>query len=207
MTGLLLACADPEEKQFAGLRLLMVRLAAELPGLASREWRGRRMDCRWRWRLGPVLVSGHGSAERAAFRASRGSLTPGGLRLPRQARLYLLGCYQGRPELRGAWAAGTGLAEERVRGHDGETESAFSTCLLLHLLEEGWPAFDGWFTAWRRCNAELAPHFPVLRTAYSESAGDPLLAWESVRGLPALEPHRDFLGAGLRHPEYLTGLA
>jgi len=206
MRGLLLACADPAERQFAGLRLLMVRLAAELPGLSCRDWRGRRMNLRWR-SLGPVLVSGHGAADRAAFRGPMGLLTPGGLRLPRRARLYLLGCHQGRPELRSAWAAGTGLAEERVRGHDGETESALSTCLLLHLLEEGWPAFDGWFTAWQRCNAELAPHFPVLRAAYSQNGGDPLRAWESVRGLPALRAHRDFLGAGLRHPEYLTGLA
>ncbi len=44
MTGLLLACADPEEKQFTGLRLLMSRLAAELPGLAHREWRGEIID-------------------------------------------------------------------------------------------------------------------------------------------------------------------
>jgi hypothetical protein len=205
MRSLLLACADPEEKQFAGLRLLMVHLAAALPGLRCRDWRGRRLRLRWSL-LGPVLVSGHGAADRAAFRAPRGELTPRGLHLPPRARLYLLGCYQGRPELRGAWAAGTGLAEDRVRGHDGETESAFSTCLLLHLLEEGWPAFDGWFSAWQRCNAELAPHFPVLRAAYSESAGDPLRAWEKVRGLPALGPHLDFIGAGLRHPEYLTGL-
>ncbi len=36
---------------------------------------------------------------------------------------------------------------------------------------------------------------------------DPLAALERVRGLPELEAHRDFFGSGLRHPEYLTGLA
>jgi len=204
---LLLSCADPAEKQFAGLRRLMVRLASESRGLTFREWQGRPLDFRRSWRLSTVLVSGHGARDQAAFRSPRGDLTPDKLRLPRRARLYLLGCYQGRPELRGAWAAGTGLPEERVRGHDGETESAISTCLLLHLLEEGMSALEGRFEAWQRCNAELAEHFPALRAAYADCAGDPLGAWERVRGLPALQPHRAFFSAALRHPEYLTGLA
>jgi hypothetical protein len=207
MKGLLLGCADSEEKQFAGLRLLMVRLAAELPGFAYRQWRGRALRCRWRRRLDLVLISGHGVRDRAAFRSPPGYLTPESLSLPRRSRLYLLGCHQGRPELRKAWAAGAGLAEDQVRGHDGETESAISTCLLLHLLEDGLSAFEGWFTAWQRCNADLAEYFPLLRTAYADCAADPLLAWERVRGLPALQAHRDFFGSGLRHPEYLTGLA
>ena len=207
MTGLLLGCADPEEKQFAGLRRLMDRLAAELPGLVHREWQGRLMHYRWRWRLGLVLISGHGLRDRAAFRSPPGCLTPESLSLPRSSRLYLLGCHQGRPDLLRAWAAGTGLAENRVRGHDGETESALSTCLLLHLLEDGLSALEGWFTAWQRCNADLAEYFPVLRAAYADCAADPLRAWDRVRGLPALEAHRDFFGSGLRHPEYLTGLA
>jgi hypothetical protein len=106
-----------------------------------------------------------------------------------------------------AWAAGTGLPEDRVRGHDGETESAISTCLLLHLLEGGLASLDAWFQAWQRCNADLQQHFPALRAAYADSGADPLRAWEKLQGLPALEAHRDFFGAGLRHPEYLTGLA
>jgi hypothetical protein len=206
MTALLLGCADPEQKQFAGLRRLMSRLAAELPGLAYREWWGRTLHYRWR-RLRTVLISGHGARDRAAFRSPLGYLTPGSLRLPRGARLFLLGCHQGRPELLRAWAAGTGLAEERVRGHDGETESAISTCLLLHLLENGLSSLERWFTAWQRCNADLERHFPLLRAAYVECAADPLRAWERVRNLPAVEAHREFFGSGLRHPEYLTGLA
>ena len=206
-TGLLLACSAPEEKQFAGLRRLMLRLAAESRGLVHWDWRGQPLDFRRRRSLALVLVSGHGSREQAAFRGPRGALTPEMLRLPRRARLYLLGCHQGRSELRKAWAAGTGLAERRVRGHDGETESAFSTCLLLHLLEAGLSGMDHWFSAWQRCNAGLEGHFALLRVAYADSGGDALRAWEKVRGLPALAPHRDFLSAALRHPEYLAGLA
>jgi hypothetical protein len=207
MRALLLGCAEPGERQFRGLRRLMPRLADAIPGLECREWMGRALRCRWRLRLGPVLVSGHGAADRAAFRGPRGELTPGMLRLPSGARLYLVGCYQGRPELRRAWAAGTGLVEERVRGHDGETESAISTCLFLHLLEDGLASLEDWFAAWQRCNAELEPHFPLLRAVYADCAADPLAAWERLRGLPAVEAHRDFFGPGLRHPEYLTGLA
>ncbi len=207
MKALLLGCADPREKQFAGLRRLMSRLEAELPGLASREWRGRAVRCRWRRRLATVLISGHGSRDRAAFRSPSGYLTPGSLSLPPGAALYLLGCYQGRPELRKAWAEGAGLAEERVHGCEGETESALSTCLLLHLLEDGLGSLESWFEAWRSCNADVEEHFPLLRAAYAECAGDPLRAWEKVRGLPAVEAHRDFFASGLRHPEYLTNLA
>lgn len=205
MMALLLSCADPEDRQFAGLRRLMPRLEAGIPGLACREWRGRSR--RFGRSLGHVLISGHGAADRAAFPSPYGCLTPEMLRLPTGASLYLLGCHQGRPELRQAWAAGTGVVEERVRGHDGETESALSTCLLLHLLEDGLPGLEGWFAAWQRCNAELAGHFPLLRAAYARCTADPLLAWEQVRALPAVQAHQAFLGAGLRHPEYLAGLA
>ncbi len=207
MRALLLSCADPGEKQFAGLLRLMSRLQAELPGLACRQWQGRSVRCRWRRRLAAVLIAGHGSSDRAAFRSPAGCLTPESLRLPPQASLYLLGCYQGKPDLRKAWAAGAGLAEERVHGHDRETESALSTCLLLHLLEDGLGSLGSWFEAWRRCNAELEEYFPRLREAYAECAADPLRAWEKVRGLQAVEAHRDFFASGLRHPEYLTGLA
>ena len=206
MTGLLLACADPEEKQFAGLRRLMARLARESRGLLHLQWQGGALDLRRR-RLGPVLISGHGAPDQAAFRGPAGSLTPEKLLLPKGAGLYLLGCYQGRPDLRRAWAAGTGLAEEQVHGPEGETESAFSTCLLLHLLEEGLPALEGWFAAWQRCNTELSMLFPTLRAVYAECAGNPLCVWEKVRELPALQAHRAFLSAALRHPEYLAGLA
>jgi hypothetical protein len=206
MTGLLIACTDPEEKQFAGLRRLMARLAGESKGLLHLEWSGAALDLRRR-RLGPVLVSGHGAPDQAAFRGPAGSLTPDKLRLPQQARLYLLGCHQGRPELRRAWAEGTGLADERVRGPEGETESAFSTCLLLHLLEKGMAELEGWFTAWLRCNAELEKYFPLLRAAYEGCGGNPLCAWDRLSMLPALQAHRVFLSAALRHPEYLAGLA
>ncbi len=75
------------------------------------------------------------------------------------------------------------------------------------MREDGLASLGAWFESWRRCNADLEEHFPLLRAAYADCAADPLRAWERVRGLPAVEAHLDFLGSGLRHPEYLTDLA
>ena len=73
MTGLLLGCADPEEKQFAGLRLPDGPSGGRAAGLrVPAVARDGRCDCRWRRRLDLVLVSGHGVRDRAAFRSPPG---------------------------------------------------------------------------------------------------------------------------------------
>ena len=204
--GLLLSCSAPEEAQFAGIRRLMARVAVECWDALYLEWRGEALELRRGISL--AVVSGHGLSGEAGFLGPRAwrPLSPALLRLPAGARLYLLGCYQGSPRLRKSWAEGTGVAEEQVQGCEGETESAFSTCLLLHLQEEGWPALERWFPSWQRCNAELEPHFPTLRALYEDCGGDPLKAWQAARRLPALPPHQEFLGIAARHPEHLAGL-
>ena len=206
---LLVSCSAGGEKQFSGIRLLMKRLAEA--GCEHAEWLGFPLEMSRRRELTRVLVSGHGAETEPAFRGpgpdGEPRLRPALLRLPAKATLFLLGCYQGRPDFRRAWAGGCEVGEERVRGCEGETESALSTCLLLHLLEEGPGSLERWFAVWVRCNVSLAPYFPQLRAAYTASGGDPLETWELIREMPALQPFTDFLGAAERHPEYLTGLA
>jgi hypothetical protein len=204
--GLLLSCSAGGERQFAGIRRLMAGIAAECWDAVYLEWRGQALDLRAGVAL--AVVSGHGLREEAGFLGPPAAqpLSPAGLRLASGASLYLLGCYQGGKDRKKAWAKGTGIAEERVHGCEGETESAFSTCLLLHLQEQGWPALERWFPPWQRCNADLEAHFPALRATYEECAGDPLKTWQAIRCLPALQPHLDFLGIAARHPEHLTGL-
>lgn len=208
---LLLSCSGPEEKQFSGVRRLMTRLAAEQRRVGFLEWRGGGLDLRRRRRLQRVLVSGHGLREAAGFRGPAGSgepvLTPGCLRLPGRAGLFLLGCYQGGEVFRRAWASGCGIPVEQVRGCGSETESALSTCLLLHLLEDGPASLECWFAEWVRCNEDLEPLFPAIRAAYAASGGDPLAVLAGLQGNDALRPFAGFLAAVGRHPDYLTGLA
>ncbi len=204
--GLLLSCSAPGEIQFTGIRRLMAGIAADRWDALYLEWQGQQLDVSKGVAL--AVVSGHGLREEAGFLGPKAGLPllPDRLQLASAASLYLLGCYQGGEDRRKAWAEGSGIPEAQVQGCIGETESAFSTCLLLHVQEEGWPALERWFPAWQRCNADLEPQFPVLRAIYEECAGDPLKTWQAVRGLPALLPHLDFLGIAARHPEHLAGL-
>ena len=204
--GLLLSCSAPEERQFAGIRRLMARIAVESWDAMYLEWRGDALDLRKG--VAVAVISGHGLRDEAGFLGLQAwrSLSPPLLQLPVGASLYLLGCYQGSCAARGAWSQGTGVAEERVLGCGGETESAFSTCLLLHLREEGWPALERWFPAWQQCNADLEPQFPTLRALYVECGGDPLRTWQALGCLPGIQPHLEFLGIAARHPDSLAGL-
>jgi len=208
---LLLSCSGPEQRQFSGVRRLMAELAADYRRVEFLEWRGGGLDLRRRRRLLRVLVSGHGLREAAGFQDTEGSggpgLTPGGLRLPGRALLFLLGCHQGGELFRRAWAAGCGIPVEQVRGCGGETESALSTCLLLHLLEDGPESLERWFVEWERCNQALEPLFPAMRAAYAACGGDPLAVLAGLQGNEALRPFAGFLAAVARHPDYLTGLA
>jgi len=208
--SLLLGCAPAGEAQFSGIRRLLEELGRE-KGACFREWDGERLALGRRRSLKRVLVFGHGSEREAGFAspepASRPRLTPASLRLPGCCRLFLIGCHQGRENLRRAWAEGTGTEAEAVLGSEGETESALSTCLLLHLLEDGLGAVDRWFSHWIRCNDALRPLFPRLRSLYGELAGDPLEVLSILRAESGVQEHWEFLEVIERHPQYLKGLS
>lgn len=202
---LVITCFDHRQPQFAGIR----RLAAELarrPGLFALDWRGGSLLLGRRRALATLLVSGHGAAGRARLNADGVPLTPDCLRLPPRARLYLAACYQGGPAQRRAWAEAAGLETERVRGHEGETDSALSTCLFLHLLAEGPECLGRRFEEWRRANRYLSPHFPRLRRLYAELGGDPLATLSALGAEVDLAPVADFIAVCRDYPGYLRGL-
>jgi hypothetical protein len=205
---LLIGCG--RDKQFNGILRVMHEVSRSPGSHLLLRW-SRPEDLSRRRVLERVLISGHGSPTEAGFELStERELRPADLRLPSGAGLYLIGCYQGRNEQRLAWAAGTGLKDSRIRGCTGETESALSTCLLLHLLEDGPDSIDRWFPLWRRCNDAFRPHFPLIREVYSQKAGDPLAALDQLKTEGILDaPFRkfeEFLGIIGRRPTYLTNL-
>jgi hypothetical protein len=209
-SSLLLCCAPDGEAQFSGIRGLLAELGNARQA-SFQEWAGSRLDLHRRRSLRRVLICGHGSEEEAAFGspepAARPRLTPGQMRVPAGCRLYLMGCYQGREGARRAWAAGTGAAMDSVLGSEGETESALSTCLLLHLLEDGAESLDRWFPMWIACNTKLRPLFPSIRTLYREHAGDPLKVLLALRGNDLVREQWRFLEAVERYPQFLSGLS
>ncbi len=210
--NLFISCIDSEHsarsehKQFQGIKRILIRLGAA-PDNCLVNAQGERFDFRRRRTLTRVLLCGHGNERRPGFAvASDSGLKPEDLRLPDRASLYLLGCFQGSSDHRDAWARGTGISPNRVFGSSGETESALSTCLLLHLLEEGVSAIDIWFPVWRLCNRELRPYFPRIRRQYEKHAKDPVITLSELRKIPAVTGFEEFLGIIERYPAYLTGL-
>jgi hypothetical protein len=204
---LIVSCHDPREAQFAGIGRIAAELSGRFPGLFSLDWRGGSLELQRRRTLAAVIVSGHGAADRARLRTPDGSFTPGSLRLPTRAALYLLACYQGRVSLRGAWAKGTGIDPGRVHGPDGETDSSLSTCLFLHLLTEGPGCLERRFGQWLAANLYLSPHFPRLRRLYERCGGDPLATLKKLGEAVDLAPVADFIGVCGDYPRYLRGLA
>lgn len=208
--SLLLGCAPAGEAQFSGIRRLLELLGSR-KGAFFQEWDGERLALGRRRGLRRVLICGHGSEQEAGFGspepASRPRLTPELLRVPGGCRLFLVGCHQGRESQRQAWARGTGAAPEAVLGSEGETESALSTCLLLHLLEDGLQAVDRWFPQWIRCNAALRPLFPRIRSLYLEQAGDPLRVLSILKTDSIVREQWQFLEVIEKYPRYLSGLS
>ncbi len=208
--SLFITCADSKEKQFRGIRQILRNLA-KYPASYLIDWRGGVLDLDRRRALVRVLISGHCHENAAGFElSSKRGLQPQDLRLPHNTKLYLMGCFQGREQLRRNWALGTGVAPDGVYGCTEESESALSTCLLLHLLEEGIEAIDQWFGPWMRCNDALRPYFPVIRASYRRQGANPLATLVDLRASGLLaEAIRDFdkfLGVIGRHPAYLTDL-
>jgi len=206
--SLFIGCSD--DKQFGGILKLLQELNG-LPGSHLLDWRGVPTDLSRRRVLQRVLISGHGSPTQAGFElGSARELRPSDLHLPGSAGLYLMGCYQGRKQQRLTWAAGTGVDSNRVWGCAGETESALSTCLLLHVLEDGAESIDRWFPLWIRGNDAFRPRFPTIREVYARRGADPLAALADLKAGGNLEAlfreFDEFLAVITRRPDYLTDL-
>jgi hypothetical protein len=198
------------EQQFGGILRLLQELS-RAPASYLLDWRGGSENLSRRLVLQRVIISGHGSPIQAGFElGSSRELRPSDLRLPGNTCLYLMGCYQGRNRQRLAWASGIGVHPDLVQGCSGETESALSTCLLLHLLEEGADSIDRWFPVWRRCNDAFRPHFGVIREVYARMGADPLAALGYLKAEGRLDvlfrDFDEFLAVISRKPAYLTDL-
>jgi hypothetical protein len=204
---LIVTCFDLGQRRFGG----MARLLGEMQGtdgFAWSAWGGERVSLGLDTALEALVLSGHGSPEwaRLGDGESRG-LTPADVELPPAARLYLLGCHQGRDDLRRAWAAGTGVALGSVLGAESETETLLSTLFLLHLEEEGRAALPELFAQWVLANRLIRPFFGPAREMYAGSGGDPLHVLDWLGGVADLGPVAGFLDLARRRPEYLSGLA
>ena len=207
--NLFVRCSD--DQQFRGILRLLQELQTS-PGSHSLTWMGAAADLSRRRVLRRVLISGHGSPNQAGFELDTArALKPGDLRLPGQSSLYLMGCYQGRQRQRIGWAMGTGVDTKRVWGCTGETESALSTCLLLHLAEDGVESIDRWFPAWIRCNDGARPFFPLIREVYTQTGADPIAALGELKAAGNLDAlfreFEEFLAVINRRPAYLTDLS
>ncbi|MBN2553866.1 MAG: hypothetical protein JXB06_13900 [Spirochaetales bacterium] len=205
---LYVSCSN--DKQFRGIRRLFAELAKPY-GSHLLDWQQGTVDLHRRRVLRRVLISGHATAEQAGFELSSSrAMRPSSLSLPSGARLYLMGCYQGGAAQRRSWAEGSGIAVDAVSGCSGETESAVSTCLLLHVLEEGAESIDRWFPVWALCNDSFRPFFPMIRATYGSLGADPLAALNQLKARENLKPlFRDFdeyLGVIARRPSYLADL-
>jgi hypothetical protein len=206
--NLFIGCSH--DKQFGGILRLLQELNS-FPGSHRLEWPGELPDLSRRRVLQRVLISGHGSPTEAGFELdSTEELRPSDLRLPGGTSLYLVGCYQGRKRQRRAWADGTGVDTNRVWGCSGETESALSTCLLLHLMEDGPDSIDRWFPLWKRCNRAFRPYFPMIREVYARRKANPLAALADLKAAGNLdllfEVFDEFLAVITRSPAYLSDL-
>lgn len=206
--NLFIGCSD--DKQFGGILRLLQKLNGRRASYLL-DWQGVPTDLSRRRVLQRVLISGHGSPNQAGFELdSPQALRPTDLLLPGSTGLYLMGCYQGRERQRLAWGAGTGVKAKRVWGCAGETESALSTCLLLHLLEGGAETIDRWFAVWIRCNDAFRPHFPMVREVYARAGEDPIAALAILKAAENLKElfreFDEFLGVISRSPGYLTDL-
>jgi hypothetical protein len=176
-------------------------------GIEPRDWNGGLLSLTRRARLSTLILCGHGCEEEARLGDGRGRvLRPADVSLPGRARLLLLGCYQGREDLRGAWARGTGLELDRVSGAEGETETLLSTLFVLHLAREGSSRAMELFEEWALANRIVRPFFEQARALYRSTGGDPLAVLSFLEGVTDLGPSRRFLALAGSTVEYLAGL-
>ncbi len=176
-------------------------------GIETRDWDGRPLSLARRARLSTLILCGHGCEDEARLGDGRGRvLRPADVRLPGRTRLMLLGCYQGREDLRGAWARGAGLEQDRISGAEGETETLLSTLFVLHLAREGQSRAGELFEEWALANRIIRPFFEQARALYRSTGGDPLAVLAFLEGVVDLSPSRRFLALASSTVEYLAGL-
>jgi hypothetical protein len=204
--ALLVACARPDDPQFAGMRGALAALSASGAALV-RQWDGGPLVLERGEAPAALVLAGHGSEELPGVGDGAGlRLGPEDVRCPGRTRLYLLACGQGRGGLRAAWARGTGLAPSHVRGAEGETETLLSTLFVLHLARAGPADLDSLFGQWVLANRILRPFFPPARALYRAAGGDPLLVLSYLENAADLGPVRGFLGLAASSLEYLAGI-
>ncbi len=203
---LFIRCYNQNKGQFSGIVKLLKPLKKKR-GFFAHYWDGNRLDLNRRRKLKQVIISGHGTEFAARFSGdSPLPLTPEQIRFPGFTALYLLGCFQGRDVFRKKWAEGSGISIEHVRGSDGETESALSVCLLLHIMEDGPESLERWFPVWISSNAYLRPHFPLIRELYRKNRQNPVHTINALSVLIDLTPLEDFLEVAFKYPDYLSDL-
>ncbi len=203
---LIINCSEPSDAQFRGIQEAS-DLLGRLPRAQKSTWNGNAIALGGRRGLRWILISGHGAEESARLSdGGKSALAPGDLSLPDDCVLYLLGCYQGRENLRLQWAAATGGDKTRVHGCCGETESALSTLLLLNLLDHGPETMDHWFSKWIDANDYLRSWFPLMRKTYREKRMDFISTLQGIKGRVDLSPVEDFVSVGTMYPELLSNL-
>jgi len=203
---LVVACFRPSDPQFRG----MGRMVAETgwpAGCRAVPWNGRPLRLAGRKTLRSLLLLGHGATD--AARIGDGGerfLSPDRLSLPREAGLYLIGCSQGRGGIASQWARGAGLAQERVFGCGGETESLLSTLLVAAVRFRGPDGLEAAFRDWRLLNDIARPWFPEARALYAACGGKPGPVLSFYARRIDLAPFRAFLAPTGERPEYFSDL-
>jgi hypothetical protein len=176
-------------------------------GFTVRDWGGESLRVSPAGSPCSLVLAGHGSETHAELGNGFGrSLIPSAVCLPRGGWLYLLGCYQGREDLREQWARGSGLPIDCVQGAEGETETLLSTLFLMHCAMEGTCGVGRVFGEWVLANRVVRPHFAEARRLYARTGGDPLAVLDFLERAADLSQVGSFLSFARRRPEFLTGL-
>jgi hypothetical protein len=202
----LVCCFDLHEPPYGGMRIALGELE-RAPAFAWRAWDGAPLHLGGLENLSHVVLSGHGSETHARLGdgVSR-FLYPRDVGVPRDANLYLLGCFQGREDFAPLWSRDTGVPPERIFGAEGETETLLSTMFLLHLAEEGFADIKGLFEDWVLANRIIRPKFNEARALYAETGGDPLKVLDFLSGAVDLTPVLPFLEIARKRADVLSGL-
>ena len=207
---LIITCFHSDDRQFGGIYRVS-RLFHKKKGTHHLLWQGGNLPLSGRKTLEWVAISGHGAENTARLSDGTGdenvnTLCPGDLTIPCRTHLFLLGCYQGKNAIRKQWSRETGINPDRLHACEGETESALSTLLLLNVLEHGEESLYYWFRRWLEANSHFQSHFLSMKALYKENRGNFMATIDRLSEQLDLMPFNDFLEAGKKYPQYLSGL-